>query len=433
MPKQKEKTSQLDEQKVGDVLLITSDISEADKECREVVERCSAAAVQLTENAHRDRLDRKKAAEDIMNGFIHYGRWCHMQRDDRLLHEQQEEVIISAPKRIVADAWSSNAVPVRKICRRKEDLENFQLATKPQSKTESVRSGQSGHSRMTKGSLRSKLKRKSMEMEGKKALQNIPDEDAEVAKPKIIKLTQQIVEDKDTGKRQRRSRPSDPIKKSDPKEAGQLAIDLGQTSSVRTKKAMTVGLKTGRLSMRSTNAYKYHPNKPYTFDHTGRKMAVIHIKPDKLPNNRVTPKVSFQEKEDMKEVIGPSSPKQGRKSGAARKSRKKTPKQSAEPVAHRINNVVPVQPRIETICRPAEGVTLKSESGVTLKGPEPNKKNISNLSRAEYQQYIGTLRSNAPKTQVFETRRKKQSQNSKHHDATERCPSAERVSLPSIR
>ena len=271
--------SQTDEETLRDVLLVAAEISAADCECRQIVEQCSESAVQQTENAHRDRLDRDRAARGIIEGFIHYGQWCHMQRDEGLLEEQQDEVVISAPERIIADAWSSNAVPIRTISRRKEDL--FPTETKPHSKTNSVRSGQSGHSRMSKGSLRSKLKRTSMELDGKKPLQKIPDEDAEDAeKPKIIQLTRSRDEDREKNKRQRRTRPGDQSKEAaQKKEVGPLAIDLGHGPKAASGRAG--GLKTGRLSMRSSNAYKYNPSKQgdYTFDHTGRKMAVIHIKP----------------------------------------------------------------------------------------------------------------------------------------------------------
>jgi len=434
MPKKKEKVSQIDEETLRDVLLIAAEISVADQECREIVQQCSNSAVQQTEDAHRDRIDRNQAARDIIDGFIHYGTWCHMQRDDGLLTEQQDEVRISAPQRIVPDAWCSNAVPIRKISRRKEDL--FPADTKPHSKTNSVRSGQSGHSRMTKGSLRSKLKRSSMDLDGKKPLQNIPDEDAEnEEKPQIIKLTQSKAEDKAPSKRQRKHRGGDTIKVTDrekKKEVGPLAINLGNGG--KASSGRTGDPKTGRLSMRSSNAYKYHPNAPYTFDHTGRKMAVIHLKPGKLPNNRVTPTVSFPN--DTK-ATGPSSPKQGRKVGVTRKSRKKAaskPKPMAPAVAHR-KNTVSVQPSIETICKPAEGVTLKSASGVTLKGPEPNKKSIANLSRSEYNQYVAAMRHNQPKTQVFETRRKRGSERAAPRDSDsvdQQSPSTQQPTLPVV-
>jgi len=431
MPKKKDKASKIDEETLRSVALIAAAISVADEECREIVQQCSNAAVQRTEDAHRDRVDRNRAALEIIEGFIHYGRWCHLKRDDGLMSEQQDEVIISAPPRIVPDAWSSNAVPIRKICRRKEDL--FPVDTKPDSKTNSVRSGQSGHSRMTKGSLRSKLKRASMELDGKKTLQNIPDEDAaDEAKPKIIQLTQPKADGKVPSKRQRKNRGGESNKKADTKEVGDLAINLGNGNKSFSGK--TGGPKTGRLSMRSSNAYKYHPNAPYTFDHTGRKMAVVHLKPGKLPSNRVTPTVTFP---NANAAAGPSSPKQGRKMNVTRKSRKKIaskPKAMAPAVAHR-KNTVSVQPAIETICKPAEGVTLKSGSGVTIKGPEPNKKSIANLSRAEYNQYVAAMRHNQPKTQVFETRRKRSSESAAHRNSdnvAQQSPSTKQPSLPAV-
>lgn len=269
-----------DEDTLRDVVLIAAEISVADTECRQIVEQCSESAVQQTENAHRDRLDRERAARDIIEGFIHYGQWCHVQRDEGLLKEDQDAVVISAPPRITADSWSSNAVPIRKITRRKQDLFPTE-PTKPHSKTNSVRSGQSGHSRMSKGSLRSKLKRTSMELDGKKPLQKIPDEDAEDAeKPKIIQLTRSKEDDREKSKRQRRTRPNDQGKEESKKEMiGSLAINLGHGGKAASGRAG--GLKTGRLSMRSSNAYKYNPSKQgeYTFDHTGRKMSVTHIKP----------------------------------------------------------------------------------------------------------------------------------------------------------
>ena len=275
-----------DEETLRDVLFIADQISVADQDCREIVTHCCDTAVERTENAHRDRLEREKAARDIIEGFIHYGQWCYMQRDEGLLQEPQDKVVISAPKRIVADAWSSNAVPIRKIVRRKQDL--FPVDTKEAtSRTESVRSGQSGLSRKTKGSVRSGMRRRSMDLDGKKPLKNIPDEDAE-DKPKIIQLTSTKEEDKEAMRRQRRNRGGDSIKESEERDVSAFAIDLGQDKNAKNKQSMTIGLKTGRLSMRSTNAYKYHPNKPYTFDHTGRKMSVTHIKPEKLPNNRYT-------------------------------------------------------------------------------------------------------------------------------------------------
>jgi len=356
-----------------------------------------------------------------------------MLRDDSILNEPQEAVRIAAPERIVADSWCSGSVPVRKIVRRKEE---FVATTKPESRTNSVRSGQSGHSKMTKGSLRSKLKRTAMDIDSKKALQNIPDEDAADSKPKIIRLGPKKGEDAATTKKTRRARGADSAKESEPKKVGLLPINLGQGTSQRTKPSMSIGLKTGRLSMRSSNAYKFHPNKPFTFDHTGRKMAVTHLKPERIPDNRVTPIVSFQNADDAKPT-GPSSPKQGRKMGVARKNRKKSaakPKSTAQPVVHRITTAVSVQPRVESICKPAKGVTLKTESGVTLKGPLPDKKSIANLSRSEYNQYIAALRT-APKTQVFETRRKKSTENLAQRDSecvVEQSPSAERLPDPVI-
>jgi len=420
MPKKKAQKGgappEIDEQVLEDTVLITNEIAECDAVCREIVEDSAQSAIEFVHQKETDAIERKQAATDILNGFITYGQWCYMPKDpgiadDELSGWKQEAM----PKRIVPDSWSSHSIPTRKVAPSLEDA--FEMESN--SKAPSVRSAASARSKISKASLRSKLRKASSgDVDFKKPLGHIVDEETEEeAKVEIIKLDEGSDAVKTKGKR--KSSKSKGGKSSKSKKAGtgtadsmdssaSMSIDLKKKSD---KQSMSIGLKTGRMSMRSSNVYKYHPNKPFTYDHTGQKMSVTHIKPEKIPSNVVTPLVSFEA--DSTETTD-GLDKKGKKArgstvGAGRKSRKKASSKSSKsksksmshPVTHKTNSV-PVQPPIESIIKVEGGVSLKTKNA-TIKGKERRKNKISNLSRSEYNRYIETLKHTAAKTHVFQT------------------------------
>jgi len=422
MPKKKPQKGgappEIDEQVLEDTILITNEIFESDALCREIVEGSAETAIEFVHQKERDAIERTKAATDILNGFITYGQWCHMPKDpgisDQELDGWKQEPM---PKRIVPDSWSSHSIPTRKVAPSLEDA----FVVESHSKAASVRSGQSGRSRLSKASLRSKLRMASSgDVDFKKPLGNIVDEltEEQEAKVEIIKLDGGSEKGKTKGgsgkRKSSKSKGGKNAKSKKPGSGKSESKDSSASMLIDVKKgdkqSMSIGLKTGRMSMRSANVYKYHPNKPFTYDHTGQKMSVTHIKPEKIPSNVVTPLVSFEE--DTAETAD-GLDKKGKKArgssvGMGRKSRKKASSKSskaskslARPVAHKTNSV-PVQPPIESIIKVEGGVSLKTKNA-TIKGKERRKNKISNLSRSEYNRYIETLKHTAAKTHVFQT------------------------------
>ena len=257
----------------GDTMLITSEMNESDLTCRQVIEECIDSSIQVARQQQANEIERKKAATDIVDGFIRFNAWCYMNEDCEEQNPQsweQEKV----PDRIVADSWSSNIVPIRRIAQRKEQI----LEIKSSSKTNSVRSGQSTRSKMSKG----KIKRSSV------ILSNIIDENSE-EKVEVIQLSKHKIKVSKKSK-EKKSKLTKKSSNANQEMMNALSIDLSQNQNQKheDRQSLHIGLKTQRLSMKSSNAYKFHPNKPYTYDHTGQKMCVTHMKPERMPNNMLS-------------------------------------------------------------------------------------------------------------------------------------------------
>jgi len=428
MPKKKA-TADVDENIVADTLFITNELLEGDEVCRQIVQECSHSAIELVHQQIEDAKERQKAATDILDGFIYFSKWCYMNKDvgEQDLASWTQEAV---PSQIAADSWSSNIIPIRKIKQKKEDLANLEMKTS--SKTNSVRSGQSNRS---KSSLRHKPRRASIEdMTLKKPLTNImdeasehPDEDGAAQKVEIIQLEQ---DDRNPVNKsaQRKSRKlskgnkerKTSIAETENKE-NEFSINIKDAllekdnSHKKQRHPMHIGLKTGRLSMNASNVYKYHPNKPFTYDHTGQKMSVIHMKPEKIPDNKVSPVIVIEDNSENSadHLLDSNSKSKSRLSGSqtnGRKKRKRNPLKSNGSSDHQSRmqtvcfktNSVPVQPPIESVMKVQSGVLLKTKKA-TIKGSEKKKDKIENLSRSEYNQYIESLKYMAQQTQIFDT------------------------------
>eukprot|EP01084_Bolivina_argentea_P233276 392955_1 len=129
-------------------------------------------------------------------------------------------------------------------------------------------------------------------------------------------------------------------------------------------------------------------------------MSVNQIKPEKIPNNIVTPLVSFADdtvsKVKTKKDKTSKVSKAGQRVSTSRKNRKKSnakskSKSGKEPPVFKTNSV-PVQPPIETVIKVEGGVLLKTKN-TTIKGTGKKKNTIENLTRSEYNQYVQTMRS----------------------------------------
>ena len=294
---------------VNDTILITSEIFNNDTVCRDIVENCSQTAIDFVHEKVQNEIERNKASKDILNGFIYFGKWCYMNKDlgEHDMNKWKQEI---EPTRIMADSWSSSIIPIRKIMVKKEEIFDIKSKEITNSKTNSVRSGQSQRSKISKASLRSKLKRSSINDMGnelKKPLKNIIDDgdsdEDEAGKIEIIQLNNNQsannsnLKTKKNKKRKGGGKNNKENLKINANKENSLSINIKDTksgSNNQSRQSLNIGgLKTGRLSMKSSNVYKYHPNKPFTYDHTGAKMTVSHIKPEKIPNNMLSPPLFY--------------------------------------------------------------------------------------------------------------------------------------------